>query len=218
MPSIDRQPPVIHVPAPPTQAEPISVKTLLTTGRRGDTLRLWLAFLLSSLTVYFVLSWVPKIVVDAGLPLEEGILAGIMVNLGAITGIVALGYLSGARGLRPLIFGFLLMGVVCLVVFGIMPASVPWLLTVGFLIGFFVMGAFVGLYSVAARIYPTEVRTTGIGWTIGVGRIGSIIGPYLGGILISLEWTTTTNFIVFASPLLIAGLAAVTIRSAELDT
>jgi benzoate transport len=202
--------------APISNPEPSKVSTLLTSERRSNTLKLWLAFALNSLAVYFILSWVPKIVVDAGLPLEQGIWAGIMVNAGAVIGIVALGYLSGARGLRPLITGFLLTGAVALVVFGFLPAIVPALLVVGFLIGFFVMGGYIGLYSVAARIYPTEVRTTGIGWTIGVGRFGSIVGPYLGGILIALEWSTGPRFLTFAVPLVIAAIAAFAINAREL--
>ena len=194
-----------------------SVIALLTKARRTNTLKLWLAFLLNSLTVYFVLSWVPKIVVDAGLALEQGILAGLMVNAGAVVGIPTLGYLSGARGLRPLILIFLLVGAGCVGVFGFLPRSVPLLLTVGFLIGFFVMGGFIGLYSVAARIYPTELRTTGIGWTIGVGRIGAVMGPYLGGVMIAAQWSTASNFVFFAMPLLLAGFAAYTIRARELQ-
>ncbi|UCG73054.1 MAG: MFS transporter [Chromatiales bacterium] len=199
-----------------SRAEPSRVATLLTPERRSNTLKLWFAFMLNSLAVYFILSWVPKIVVDAGLPLEQGIFAGIMVNAGAVLGIVVLGYASGKRGLRPLIFGFLLAGAVALVVFGFLPALVPALLVVGFLIGFFVIGGYIGLYSVAARIYPTEVRTTGIGWTIGVGRFGSIVGPYLGGILIALDWSTGPRFITFAVPLLVAAVVAVSISAREL--
>ena len=94
--------------------------------------------------------------------------------------------------------------------------AVGTFLVVGFLIGFFVMGGYIGLYSVAARIYPTEVRTTGIGWTIGVGRFGSIVGPYLGGILIALEWSTGPRFLMFAVPLVVAAIAAFAINAREL--
>jgi len=203
-------------PAPATETSG-GVMALLTTARRNNTLRLWLAFMLNSLTVYFIFSWVPKIVVDSGLPLEQGILAGLMVNAGAVIGIPTLGYLSGTRGLRPLILTFLLLGTGCVGLYGFVGQSVPLLLSVGFLIGFFVMGGFIGLYAVAARIYPTELRTTGIGWTIGVGRIGAIMGPYLGGIMIALQWSTATNFVFFALPLLVAGFAAYSIRARELQ-
>jgi len=212
-----RQATLDALPPPPTGETAGSVVALLTRLRRTNTLKLWLAFVLNSLTVYFVMSWVPKIVVDAGLPLEQGILAGLMVNAGSVVGIPTLGYLSGKRGLRPLILTFLLLGAGCVALFGFLQHSVGLLLTVGFLIGFFVMGGFIGLYSVAARIYPTELRTTGIGWTIGVGRIGAILGPYLGGIMIALQWSTATNFVLFGIPLIVAGFAAFTIRAKELQ-
>jgi benzoate transport len=211
------QAPLDALPPAPATVTSGSVMALLTTARRNNTLRLWLAFFLNSLTVYFIFSWVPKIVVDAGLPLEQGILAGLMVNAGAVIGIPTLGYLSGTRGLRPLILTFLLLGTGCVGLYGFVGQSVPLLLSVGFLIGFFVMGGFIGLYAVAARIYPTELRTTGIGWTIGVGRIGAIIGPYLGGVMIALQWSTATNFVFFALPLLVAGFAAYSIRARELQ-
>ncbi|MFQ5982294.1 MAG: MFS transporter [Woeseiaceae bacterium] len=212
-----RQASLDALPPPPESETAGSVVALLTAARRANTLRLWLAFVLNSLTVYFVMSWVPKIVVDAGLPLEQGILAGLFVNAGSVVGIPTLGYLSAKRGLRPLILTFLVLGAGCVSLFGFLGQSVPLLLTVGFLIGFFVMGGFIGLYSVAARIYPTELRTTGIGWTIGVGRFGAIVGPYLGGIMIALQWSTATNFVLFAIPLLVAGFAAFTIRARELQ-
>jgi len=202
--------------APPAQASAGGVGALVNAERRGDTLKLWAAFMLNALTVYFVLSWVPKIAVDAGLPLDKAILAGIAVNAGSVAGIPVLGYLSGTRGLRPLILVFLLLGAFCLSLYSMLPAYVPLLLTFGFLIGFFVMGGYIGLYMIAARIYPTEMRTTGIGWTIGVGRIGAIIGPYVGGILIVLQWSTTANFLSFAVPLVIAGMLAFSIRAREL--
>jgi len=205
------------LPAPLPTETAGNVLALLTRSRRANTLKLWLAFVLNSLTVYFVFSWVPKIVVDAGLPLEQGILAGLFVNAGAVIGIPTLGYVSAKRGLRPLILTFLFLGAGCVAMFGFLEQSVPLLLTVGFLIGFFVMGGFIGLYSVAARIYPTELRTTGIGWTIGVGRVGAIMGPYLGGIMIALHWSTATNFVLFGIPLLVAGFAAFSIRAKELQ-
>ena len=205
------------LPAVPTGETSGSVVALLTSARRSNTLRLWLAFLLNSLTVYFVLSWVPKIVVDAGLPLEQGILAGLMINAGAVVGSPMLGFLSAKRGLRRLILLFLLLGAGCVALFGFLPHNVPMLLTVGFLIGFFVMGGYIGLYSIAARLYPTELRTTGIGWTIGVGRTGSIMGPYIGGIMIALQWSTAINFVFFAMPLVLAGFVAYSIRARELQ-
>ena len=81
-----------------------------------------------------------------------------------------------------------------------------WILLVFGLLGFGIQGGFVGLYAVSARIYPTEFRTTGVGWSIGIGRLGGIIGPAIGGVLIGLGLSMSTNFLIFAIPTALAGL------------
>ena len=80
------------------------------------------------------------------------------------------------------------------------------------LIGFGMQGGFVGLYAVAARLYPTEIRNTGIGWGIGAGRTGAIVGPKVGGTLVGMGLSLTANFIVFAIPLLVSGVATMLVR------
>ena len=81
------------------------------------------------------------------------------------------------------------------------------------LIGFGIQGGFIGLYAVAAKIYPTELRTTGIGWAIGFGRLGAIIGPVVGGIMIGSGLSMQLNFIIFAIPVMIAGIITLLISS-----
>lgn len=89
--------------------------------------------------------------------------------------------------------------------FGLFVGSDFILLVFAFL-GFGIQGGFVGLYAFAARMYPTEFKTTGIGWSMGAGRIGGIVGPALGGMLIGMGLTIGTNFLIFALPALIAGI------------
>lgn len=190
-----------------------NVRSLFSPDRKKVTLPLWLAFFMCFMTVYFLVNWIPKIVVDAGLPLDKGIYTSVAYNVGAIAGILLLGYLSDRMGLRPLISWFCITGAVLLVTFGNSPAIVSLLLVINVLLGFFVSGGFNGLYAVAARVYPTEIRTTGIGWAIGAGRTGAIVGPYLGGLLIDLDLPTSHYFIVFALPLIIAAIAVRAIKS-----
>ena len=185
------------------QAKP-TVMSLLVPDRRSSTLFLWLSFFMCFMTLYFLLSWIPKIIVDSGLPLEKGIYTSVAFNLGAIIGVVLLGYLSDKKGLRPLIFWFLVVGAVLMLAYGISPTIVAILLVLYFLLGFFVDGGFAGLYAVAARIYPTEIRTTGIGWAIGAGRTGAIAGPFIGGLVIGQDWPIAAYFIMFAVPLVVA--------------
>ena len=203
------------LPAPPAEKPPApTVAALLVPERFRTTGLLWGAFCMAFATIYFVLSWLPKLLVDAGLSLDNSIYVSVATNLGGALGMVVLGRLSVIWGLSRLILIFLLAGAVGMVLFAYASAtlSVPMLLLLTSLIGFFALGGFVSLYSVAARVYPSEIRTTGVGWAIGLGRVGAIIGPYVGGILISLEFSIASIFLIFAVPLVISGICAISIR------
>ena len=90
-------------------------------------------------------------------------------------------------------------------------------LIIFFLLGFGIQGGFVGLYAVAARMYPTRIRATGVGWAIGMGRVGGIIGPIAGGLLVAIGLDMTQSFWVFAVPTLLAGLMTLQISSKEIS-
>jgi benzoate transport len=187
-----------------------SVVSLLAKSYRIPTLRLWVAFFLSFATLYFLVSWIPKLAESTGLSLELAIYAGTVFNLGSVPGISLQGYLSGKFGLSRVVCVFLSVAAVLMVIFGFFKASVLVLILFG-LIGFTFQGGFVGLYAMSARLYPTEFRTTGIGWAIGVGRCGGIAGPLFGGILIGMGLSMTANFIIYAMPVIIAGITALLI-------
>lgn len=182
---------------------------------RMPTLMLWSAFFFSFLTLYFLLSWLPKIVVDQGYTQTQGLQAGIIFNAGAIIGVVGLGWLADKLSLRALIAGFLLVGSGTMIAFGLLGEAMAAILAIAFLIGLFVDGGFAGLYAVAARLYPTEVRTTGIGWAIGLGRLGGIAGPYLGGLAFAAGWSPPVVMLAFATPLALAALAVMAMHLAD---
>jgi MFS family permease len=79
------------------------------------------------------------------------------------------------------------------------------------LLGIFVQGGFNGIWPILARLYPMYFRSTGIGWAVGVGRIGAIIGPALFGIFSDMHFSTKVQFIVFSIPLVIMGFLVITI-------
>jgi MFS family permease len=110
------------------------------------------------------------------------------------------------------ICAYLIGTAVLMVFFGLWTDPIVILVMFG-LIGFGMQGGFVGLYAVSARLYPTEIRNTGIGWGIGAGRIGAVVGPKLGGVLVGMGLTLTTNFMIFALPVMVAGLSTLMVRN-----
>lgn len=193
----------------------VSVTSLLIPETKTATIRLWIAIFMAFASLYFLTTWIPKLASATGLSVELAIYAGTIFNLGAFLGIVSQGYLSSKFGLKRTICGFLVVTAFLMLIFGFFSGSVMTLILFG-LIGFGIQGGFVGLYSVAARIYPTEIRNTGVGWAVGAGRIGAIVGPLLGGILIGLGLSMSINFIVFAVPTLIGGIITLYISWNEL--
>lgn len=186
---------------------------VLSPDLRTSTLLLWISFCMSFATLYFLLSWVVKLAVDSGLQLEHAIFAGVALNLGAFCGALALGYLSSALGLKRLIAAFFVIGAVTSVAYGNLRVSVPITMILIFVMMFFVQGAFIGLYAVAARLYSTDIRTTGVGWAIGAGRIGAIAGPAAAGVLLGAGIDIGTTFAVFSLPIVIAAIAILRLPS-----
>jgi len=184
------------------------VSVLFSESLRLKTLNLWMAFFMSFATLYFLVSWVVKLAIDSGLALENAIYAGVCLNLGAFFGSISLGAVSNRFGLTKIIALFFLIGAIFTVTYGTSNVTVAWKLTLVFLLMYFVQGAFTGLYAVAARLYDTEIRTTGVGWAIGAGRLGAIFGPIIAGLLlgagVSIDWT----FILFSLPLIFAAFFA----------
>lgn len=207
---------VSELPPAPEEIKAASVSELFKHGRKMPTIWLWIAFFMSFVTLYFLTSWIPKLASSTGISMKLAIYAGTVFNLGAFFGIVTQGYLSLKFGLRRIISFYLLGTAVLMCIFGYVSASWIILLLFG-LIGWGVQGGFVGFYSVAARLYPTAVRNTGIGWGIGAGRIGAIVGPKIGGTLIGMGLTLTTNFLIFSVPMLIAAVATRMIKSDDVS-
>ena len=197
------------------QQQIIPIKSLLSKEYKIPTLQLWLALFMAFATLYFLTSWIPKLASNTGLSMELAIYAGTVFNVGAWFGIVTQGYLSSKFGLKKTIATFLLFTTVLMLCFGLFISSNLLLLIFG-LLGFGIQGGFVGLYAVAARMYPTQFRTTGVGYAIGFGRLGGIIGPLLGGVLIGMGLSMSVNFIIYAVPTLIAGITTLYLSSKEI--
>jgi AAHS family 4-hydroxybenzoate transporter-like MFS transporter len=181
------------------------VSKLFSNNYKISTLQLWAALFFAFGCLYFLISWIPKLSTDAGLSIELAIYTGTIFNVGAFFGIVLQGYFSSKIGLKKTISFFLLLTFLLMASFKLFVGT-DLLLLVYFLLGFSLQGGFVGLYAVATRLYPTEFKTTGVGWAIGMGRVGGILAPLIGGFFISIGLSLSANFFIFSIPALIASV------------
>jgi AAHS family 3-hydroxyphenylpropionic acid transporter len=160
-----------------------SVTALFADGRARRTLLLWTSFLLELLLLYLLLNWLPTLLVSDGLSKVQAAGAQIGFNLGGVLSALLIGYLLGGR-LRNhatvVIFAALPILLVLLAKsppqFGIIAAAV-------FFLGCAALAAQAFLYAMAPIVYPTRIRGMGVGAAVAFGRIGSIVGPKLGGML-----------------------------------
>ena len=185
----------------------IPVAQILTPQRRLKTLVLWAIYFMGFLTMYFMLSWMPTLFIDSGYTRAQGIEALTIFNLGAIPSILVLALLTTRLPLVPLLSFFSLAAGAVLAYTGLSePTELQLLTGLMFIGGLFLHGGFTGLYALATRVYPSDIRAAGVGWAAGLGRTGAIASPLLAASLISAGWGMYSLFLVFALPLLAGGL------------
>jgi benzoate transport len=176
--------PVDALPVPTIEEEGASVADILKPGLRGITLLLTLAYFAHIVSFYFILKWVPKIVVDLGYPPAQA--AGVLVwaNVGGAVGGAIFGLLAQRFALKPMTIVVLAISSVMVALFGAAGVrSLGGLAALACASGLFTNSAVVGLYTIFARAFPTHVRATGTGFAIGVGRGGAALSPILAGFL-----------------------------------
>lgn len=184
------------------------MKKLLDKDHRRVTLTLWTAFLLCFSTLYFLMSWIPALMEDSGFDATVGRQAFFLFNLGGVMGIYLMGWLSTRYKLTDMICYLSLIAAVGMVIFALVPTQLNLMLVLTLLIGIVQQGGFTGLYGAAAKAYPTDIRSTGIGWAIGLGRFGAVVGPAVAGYLIAAGLDMSANYFIFAVPMAVGGLIA----------
>ena len=148
---------------------------------------LWLLFALNLMGYFFLISWTPTLMTAAKLPPATAALAGAMLQVGGTVGALLLcWWLQKHRFLAVAIMFVIAVPVVGSIGFAGLTSKAV-LLTATFFAGFFVLGIQSGINVIGALIYPTSLRANGSGWELGIGRIGSTVGPIVGGLLIGLS-------------------------------
>jgi AAHS family 4-hydroxybenzoate transporter-like MFS transporter len=189
--------------------EGIPVKHLFTEQRALGTALLWIPFFMNLLILYFILSWLPALLRQAGMPVSAGITAVSLFSLGGMIGTLAQGPLMNALGAHRVMLAEFLASLTLVLVAGRIFEAFGVMMTVTFVLGVCVQGAQAGLNVLAAMFYPTAIRSTGVGWALGVGRIGSIVGPVIGGMMLAVQWTPQQIFTAGAIPAACAAVAVV---------
>lgn len=180
------------------------VRSLFRGSLAMQTLMIWASFFLVMFTFYFVLSWTPKLLVAAGMSAQQGITGGVLLNVGGIVGGTAFAFLAARIGLRPLLWSCFILTALLMVGFGMYASTLSTAFVLAILIGAGIFGCMVGLYAYAPILYPAQTRTTGMGWSIGMGRFGAVLAPLVAGALLDAGWPTANLYYAFAVPLLAA--------------
>lgn len=193
----------------------VSFRDLLSPEYRQVSLRLWAGLFCTFLTMYYLLSWIPKIAIDSGLAPDKAIIAGAMFSGGGFLGVLVVGFLATRFGYIRSITSYCVTALAMMIIFSVYRGDLMMVLMIAFVMGITVQGAVGAFYGAAARAYPVQMKSTGIGWTIGIGRIGAIMGPYFGGILLDMDLSLLVNFTIYGAIMLLGATFVFPLRKSK---
>jgi benzoate transport len=196
--------PVEALPSPDPAIPKASIGALFAPGLANITTLLTVAYFAHIMTFYFILKWVPKIVVDMGFaPSAAG---GVLVwaNVGGLVGALLLSLFSWRISIRALVIIAMVASAIMVTIFGQGQSSLAGLVLIAAAAGFCTNSAVVGLYVIIAESFPTSVRAGGTGVVIGIGRGGAALGPIIAGLLFSWNFGLVSVALAMALGSLIA--------------
>lgn len=189
------------------------VASLFRNGLGVDTAMLWIAFFMVLLMIYGLLTWLPQLMIEAGYPLGSSLSFLMTLFLAGIVITWVGGYLSDRYGTRSVLIVSYLVAAVFVAALGFLgDSALLWVYASVALGGGAAFAAQIFANAYAAQFYPAHARSAGIGWALGIGRIGAIIGPLLGGVMLTAGVPLYANFLAFAIPGVIAAVALGLIR------
>jgi len=194
----------------------VSFVKLFHQGLALRTVLLWTVYFMNLLNLYFLSSWLPTVatplVKTAGISGAYALLLGTALQIGGVAGSLLLGLLVNSFGFVAVLTTFFVTAAFCIANIGTSGLSVVLLFAIVFFAGMGIVGGQSAVNALAATLYPTDLRSTGVGAGLGIGRIGSIVGPTVAGVLLGLHWTTHQLFLVAAVPALIAAVVMIGMR------
>jgi len=170
------------------------VAKLFHNGRGFSTVMIWIAFFMGLFMVYALSSWLTRLMAMAGYSLGSALNFVIVYNVGAIVGAVSGGWLGDRFNIKYVLAAFYAAGAVSLTLMGY-TKSTELLSLIVFIVGASTLGTQILAYAYAGEFYPTAIRSTGLGFASGVGRLGAILAPILIGAVVSLQLPLEQNFL-----------------------
>lgn len=184
----------------------VAVVGLFSNGRAAMTTLLWFAFVASFMGHHFLTTWLPTLMSDAGLSIAWASSVGAIFQLGGTAGSLLVGMMLDRWGIRIVAATFVFAGLF-VAPLGLLTGAGPALLLLTFIAGTCVLGGQNGLNALSGSLYPTSMRASGAGWALGVGRIGSVSGPIIGGHLMNAGVSHASLFVLASIPLIVCACA-----------
>jgi AAHS family 4-hydroxybenzoate transporter-like MFS transporter len=190
----------------------VPVRELFRGGRAPFTLLLWAITFIALVILYFLSNWLPTLATSSGATPSQAVLLGTFVQLGGVIGTLLLGPVIDRIGFLRVLVPSFIVAALTVTLLGRPGIPMPMLFVIAVVAGFTVVGILPILNALAASAYPTTLRSTGIGWSLGIGRVGAIVGPVLAGLLLRLGWPQSTLFLVIGAPAVAAALLLLGLR------
>lgn len=181
-------------------------------GRALGTTLLWVVNFMNLLNLYFLTNWLPIVVSTKGYSDSYAVISASVLQAGGVVGTLVLSAFVRRLGFTPVLTASFALACLSIAVIGQPYLSLALLFVVVFLAGFGIPGSQAGLNALSATYYPTDLRSTGVGSGLGIGRIGSIVGPYVAGQLLVRHWSTPSLFFVAAVPALISAIIMISLK------
>jgi MFS transporter, AAHS family, 4-hydroxybenzoate transporter len=198
----------VMAPAADAGADVVGIRQLFAGGLAWITPLLWLCFCTALMSNYFLNSFLPLIFRDSGLPAGKAALAATLYHVGGTVGGLLMSVLLDRFGF-VVIAALFVAAAPAVWALGIVQTTFLALAPLAAASGFAVLGAQFGNNAAAGLLYPTAVRSKGVGWALGIGRFGAVVGPLLGGVLLGMNLPLRQLFLAAAAPMLVGAVAAV---------
>ena len=175
-------------------------------GRAPGTVMIWIVNFMNLLNLYFLTLWLPTVVADIGYSTPVAVRVGATLQLAGVIGAFLQGWCVHRLGFVPVLATGFALASLNIALIGHPGIGLGLLVLVVSIAGLGVVGGQSGVNAFSATFYPTDLRATGVGAGLGVGRVGAIVGPYLGGQLLAMHWSHQQLFLASAIPALISAV------------